>query len=139
MCPPGDEVYCECIEALDCDGDCITLDENLRYFRDALARTEGATVLCESAQTGRCDALRYFEFNGDIERHELRFFSGDDGRLIAMRNWTDYPAYCEGRAMTRWLGGIPRCAEMSIEATICGTTDGPPVSPPQRLDGLLRR
>ena len=47
-----------------------------------------------------CGDYRYFDFEGDIHRYELRFF-GTDGRLGAMRNWTDYAAFCDGQALER--------------------------------------
>ena len=146
VCPPGDDVYCECIEALDCGGgDCIALDDNLEVFREALARKTGATVHCESAQTGTCDGasgpLSYFDFNGDIHRYELRFFAETDGvsRLVAMRNSTDYNEYCDGKAMTRWLGGIPKCDAMSQQERLCGEAKSPPASPVRRLEILGSR
>lgn len=146
VCPPDDDVYCECIEALDCGGEpCITLERNLEIFREALARKTGATVHCEAAQTGTCagdgTALTYFDFNGDIHRHELRFFADDGGerRLVAMRNSTDYNQYCDGKAMTRWLGGIPKCEAMTLGETICGDVDGPPAGPKRRIEILLDR
>lgn len=146
VCPPDDDVYCECIEALDCGGEpCITLERNLEIFREALGRKTGATVHCEAAQTGTCGgegaALSYFDFNGDIHRHELRFFADDGGepRLVAMRNSTDYNQYCDGKAMTRWLGGIPKCETMTLGETICGAVDGPPAGPKRRIEILRDR
>ena len=142
VCPPDDDVYCECIEALDCGGEpCITLERNLEIFREALARKTGATVHCEGAQTGTCGDLAYFDFNGDIRRHELRFFAdqGGERRLVAMRNSTDYNQYCDGKAMTRWLGGIPKCEALTLGETICGDVDGPPAGPQRRIEILLDR
>ena len=142
VCPPDDDVYCECIEALECGGEpCITLERNLEIFREALARKTGATVHCEAAQTGTCGDLTYFDFNGDIHRHELRFFAdqGGEPRLVAMRNSTDYNQYCDGKAMTRWLGGIPKCEAMTRGETICGDVDGPPAGPKRRVEILLDR
>jgi hypothetical protein len=116
---------CICLEPLVCTKaqPCSPLDENLRLFQRALDHpTEGRTVSCEWAETGTCGALRYFDFEGDTDRFELRFF-GAGGKLVAQHNWTDYNEYCSGRASSRWRGGIPRCYRMQRDKVICGTRD----------------
>ena len=101
----------------------MTFDENLRVFREALARGQGEgserrTVNCLTAETGRCGAFRYFLFVGDIYRHELRWFDAD-GAMVAWRNVTDYDAYCGG-SLARWKGRVPRCEEVERTELICG-------------------
>lgn len=138
VCPPGDsKTYCTCIEPLECGEDCITFERNVSGFREALARESGATVSCEQAQVGTCDSFEYFHFEGDIHRNEWRVF-GADGRLAAMRNSTDYPAFCGKRTMSRWIGGIPHCSKIAAQETICGRTE-PPASPQARMKSLAGR
>ena len=121
-CDPASK-RCVCHEPLDCGADgkgCLMLGANIETFRDALARgQDGRRVDCRRAEVGTCGDFRYFLFNGDIERRELRWFDGQ-GHLVAMRNRTDYPAYCDGRAMTRVLGRLPNCAPMARTELICG-------------------
>lgn len=111
---------CLCREPLETT---MTFDENLRVFREALARGQGEgserrTVNCLTAETGRCGAFRYFLFVGDIYRHELRWFDAD-GAMVAWRNVTDYDAYCGG-SLARWKGRVPRCEEVERTELICG-------------------
>ena len=74
VCRP-DGKFCLCLEPLHCDvpGECISFDENVRAFREALGGGDGGrTVRCERAELGHCGKLRYFYFKGDIDRDELR-------------------------------------------------------------------
>jgi len=104
----GEVSSCFCLKQLDCKSDdCFTLQSNLDGFRAALAR-DTETVLCELADTGKFCDLSYFRFEGDIYRFEVRYF-GADGRLLGQSNATDYPEYCEGRAMRQFTGRVPDC------------------------------
>lgn len=108
VCPPGSESECFCLKQLDCAaGGCITLQENLAAFRTALKR-DYERVSCELADTGKYCDLDYFRFEGDIYRLEVRYF-GHDGRLLGQSNATDYPEYCEGKAMHQFEGQVPDC------------------------------
>ncbi len=132
-----DEGTCVCLEPLDCDGAeaCPRKDENIALFERALAgKNPGRTVSCEVAETGHCGELSYFDFRGDIYRHELRWFD-TAGRLVAQRNWTDYPAYCDRRANARWLGTIPQCSNVARDRVLCGKPVRAPAAP---VDDLLR-
>lgn len=96
---------CVCLEPLPCGKDdkdgkdgCLTLERNLEVFRSGLAGKEKSRkVDCRHAEVGSCGAFRYFAFNGDIERNDLRWFDASGG-LVAARSATDYPAYCGGKA-----------------------------------------
>jgi hypothetical protein len=114
----GTDGGCVCLVDLGCDGpSCMTLDENLDIFRDALGAKGNVRVTCELADTGRlCDGS-YFRFEGDIYRFEDRYF-GPDGRLIGQRNATDYPEYCHRRAMFQYAGTIPDCATPPTDVQI---------------------
>ncbi|HJL14968.1 MAG TPA: hypothetical protein RMH99_04890 [Sandaracinaceae bacterium LLY-WYZ-13_1] len=48
----------------------------------------------------------------------MRWFDAD-GRIVGVRNVTDYDAYCGG-STARFAGRIPRCDEMRIDEQICG-------------------
>lgn len=110
---------CICLTELHCNGECITLDHNLAVFREALARTEGRTVTCELADTGKLCDTSFFRFEGDIYRLEYRYFDAS-GRLVGQRNATDYPEYCGGRAMAQFAGSIPDCSDPPRDVrTIC--------------------
>lgn len=138
VCGGEDLGTCVCLEPLPCAaaGDCATFDENVRAFRDALAHpAEGRAVHCRRAETGRCGDLRYFDFDGDIERHEIRWFDAS-GRLVAQRNWTDYPAYCGGKSRVMFQGRVPKCASAARDELICGEAAA---SVPTPVDDLLRR
>jgi hypothetical protein len=134
--PGGDALACNayrcvCLAELHCDGECITLAHNLDGFTRALAGTEGRTVRCELADTGRlCDAS-YFQFDGDIYRFEDRYFDAT-GHLIGQRNATDFGEYCDGRANIRVMGAVPACREPARDVkVICGDRHRrPPLSDP---------
>jgi hypothetical protein len=122
LCGGGAQGRCVCLESLECDRahGCLSFDENIAAFERALAgKNPGRTVFCEVAEVGRCGDFSYFDFRGDIHRHEMRWFNRS-GRLIAQRNWTDYPAYCDGRSNARWLGTIPYCSPISRDRILCG-------------------
>ncbi len=110
-----------CFAPLTCTatGDCVKYDANLAGFKEALARKQGRIVTCESASVSSCGEFRGFDFNGDIHRHELRWFA-EDGTLVAQRNVTDYPEYCDGKARVRVLGRLPECGEAQLSETLCG-------------------
>jgi hypothetical protein len=114
----GPDGGCICLVDLGCEGtSCMTLDENLDVFKDALAAKGDVQVTCELADTGTlCDGS-YFRFEGDIYRLEVRYF-GADGHLIGQRNATDYTAYCHGRAMYQFAGTIPDCAAPATDVQI---------------------
>jgi Leucine-rich repeat (LRR) protein len=118
---------CLCHEATACDPvieRCSTFAENIAEFKKALARTSGRTVTCNRAEVGRCGSLRYFYFNGDIYRDEMRWFD-DKGQRVGMRSSTDYAKYCEGRVRTRWAGAIPKCTALVRDELICGSAPEP--------------
>ncbi len=111
---------CICLTELRCEGDCITLENNLEVFRQALARgPDDRMVTCELADTGKQCDTSYFRFEGDIYRLEYRYFDST-GRLVGQRNATDYPEYCNGRAIAEFAGAIPDCREPARDVkTIC--------------------
>jgi hypothetical protein len=124
---------CFCAEPLGCGKDepCITYDENVAAFRTALkgvgSGKERRTVSCNHAEVGACGAYRYFFFDGDIHRTELRFFD-EKGKFIGEIARTDYGEYCNGAASQRVRGAIPRCTLVRTEL-ICGK--------PRELGGLI--
>lgn len=132
----ADTGRCVCRLPLPCTerGDCITLDDNLAGFRSALEGDGDRTVHCEWAETGRCGDFRYFYFQGGIHRYEMRWFD-EDGRLVAQRNWTDYPEYCNHTALTRWQGRVPKCETLERTELICGEGDRPLRTPLEDLRG----
>lgn len=107
---------CTCIAQLDCNGECITLAENLATFRKALAR-DHRPVYCELADTGRFCDLSYFRFEGDIHRIETRYFDAA-GKLVAQTNSTDYPEYCGGKSLRRIRGRVVDCPAKPREVDV---------------------
>ena len=105
---------CVCLADLECDGSCITLEENLAVFADA--RKTG-TVDCEIADTGKLCDFSFFRFEGDVYRWEQRYFA-PSGRLAGIRNVTDYPAWCGGRARAQFTGIVPDCGQAPREVKV---------------------
>ena len=125
---------CVCMKPLDCsDGSCISYSENIAAFRAALkAPGPGRTVSCRRAETGRCGEFRYFDFEGDLHRRELRWFN-ETGAMVAQRNVADYDAYCEGQAQTLFVGSVPRCEVLNDRERICGQGERPALTALQDL------
>jgi len=94
-------------------------------------------VHCERAEVGRCGDHRYFYFQGDIHRYEMRWFDAS-GTLVAQRNRTDYAQYCNHTASSRWMGRVPRCEALEREELICGEAAGPLLTPVEDLRDLTR-
>lgn len=131
VCGAEDGSGCICLEPLPCEaeGNCITFDDNVEAFRSAVADgQDGRTVQCDRAETGRCGPFRYFDFQGDVERHEMRWFD-ENTVLVGQRNETDYQAYCDGATRARFQGRIPKCDAMSSPELICGAAASPPLPP----------
>lgn len=131
---------CVCRRPLPCaaEGDCITLEENLRVFREAISPANERRVRCERAEVGRCGDFRYFYFQGDTHRYEMRYFDAR-GVLVAQRNATDYPEYCNHSTDVRWMGRVPRCDRLEREELICGEADRPLRVPVEDLRAYGRR
>lgn len=112
---------CVCLKPLDCSGgDCVSYDENIATFRAALkAPGRKRSVSCRHAEAGRCGKFRYFNFEGDSHRRELRWFD-ETGAMVAQRNVADYDAYCENQTSTLFVGSVPRCDEVANRDAICG-------------------
>jgi hypothetical protein len=141
-CGPGGR-RCICLQPLPCGTGgsapaCASFEENIAAFRSALKKgQDGRTVVCRRAEIGRCGSFRYFHFAGDIERTETRWFDSG-GRLLAQRNRSDYPAYCDAKADLRFLGPIPRCDSMERTELLCGTVNGPaPVAPAALFSNIV--
>ncbi len=125
LCSNNSDLDCVCLEPLPCTdtGNCISLKENVNAFRTALnTKQEDRTIQCDRGEVGRCDDFQYFLFNGDMHRRELRWFN-HSGELVAQRNSTDYKAYCEGKARTRFMGKIPKCTSSVQKELICGKAE----------------
>jgi len=117
---------------------------------DLSSRASGAngdrTVHCQRAEVGHCGKLRYFYFKGDTDRDEMRWFD-ETGALLARRNATDYPAYCEGWSESHWEGKVPKCTALGSRRALVRRSAAPLTSaiedmrtqtgPPNR--GVLRR
>src|SRR5262249_42539894 len=113
---------CACAAPLGCGGGgkpCITLEQNLTAFRQALAGKDGRTVTCNHAETGTCGAYRYLYLDGDPQRTELRF-SDKTGVFVGEVAVTDYDEYCGGRAGKRGRGTTPACASFARSELVCG-------------------
>lgn len=123
LCSKGNDKDCVCIEDLKCNepnSNCIKFKNNIDIFRSAVADgQDGRTVSCERAEIGVCGNLQYFRFDGDNYLRELRWFDMKDN-LVAQRNSTDYFAYCNGKARTRFMGKIPKCSGVMRQELICG-------------------
>jgi len=137
LCHKNNPSKCVCYEAkpLTCEADnsCVSLDENVRVFQQALdASGDGVLVSCNGAVVGRCDDFSYFDFDGDIDRREVRWFDRE-GSLVGMRNATDHFAYCKGKALIKYSGKIPKCAKSIPEKTLCGDPYNHGLSPVQSL------
>lgn len=138
VCGDADNVAnCVCLEPLTCGKDgCPTWQQTVETFRASLAAKEkGRKVECRRAEVGTCGSFRYFDFEGDIERHELTLFDGS-GRQIAQRNSTDYPEYCGGVVRTRFQGQVARCGPMKRDELICGAGEYPLPTP---IEDVLKR
>lgn len=138
VCPGAGDANCICRQSLPCEAtkNCMVFDGNVQVFRKTLKKPgKGRTLTCDRAEIGKCGAYRYFNFDGDIGRHERRWFD-DTGRLVAQRNSSDHDAYCKGRARKMLYGRIPRCETMVSDELICGKAEGPL---PTIMDELLQR
>lgn len=112
------------------------MEENVDLFRRALAtKQNGRSVECRRGETGRCGAFRYFNFDGDVERHEIRWFDST-GKLVGQRNSTDYAEYCGGKARIRYQGRVPKCDSMEREEVICGSAEYPL---PRPIEDVLKK
>jgi hypothetical protein len=130
---------CVCLRELVCTGACDTLDENVRAFTDALASPD-RDVACELADTGKLCDFSYFRFEGDVDRWEQRYF-GPNGRLAGIRNATEEPAYCGGRARAMFTGLVPDCGQAARDVTIiCSDKrhEAPVMNPTAQLELFLR-
>jgi hypothetical protein len=127
-----------CLEPLACETkkNCVTLEENLKIFRAALEPGQERSVSCERAEVGRCGSFRYFLFQGDIHRYEIRWFDAA-GALVAQRNLTDHTAYCGGKTTGSWQGRIPACDVTIREELVCGSAKTPVVPPLEDVRRLL--
>ncbi len=137
LCGGADESSCVCMEPLPCreSGDCVSFDANIEAFRNAVKGGQGdRTVDCSRGETGRCEKFRYFYFEGDNHRFEMRWFDAS-GHLVAQRNWTDYREFCGGRTRARVMGRIPRCDTLEREEIICGEADTKLLNP---IEDVLR-
>jgi hypothetical protein len=126
VCGAAAGTNCVCVEPLPCEsqGNCVSFQENVEAFRRALTdKTQGRSVECRRAEIGTCGGFRYFYFEGDVARRELRWFDGA-GRLVAQRNSTDDEAYCGGKSRTRFQGKVPRCQALERSEIICGRAGG---------------
>lgn len=119
MCS-ADGTQCICLEELICENDqaCPSLEENLRIFNQALDSSD-TPVDCRHASVGTCGAFTYFQFNGDIHKREMRWFD-KNGKLLGVRNATDYAAYCGNKTRIVYRGKIPKCEKSVQEKHICG-------------------
>jgi hypothetical protein len=138
VCGEAGGKNCVCVEPLPCQrqGNCLGFQDNVDAFRQALAaREKGRAVDCRRAEIGTCGEFRYFDFEGDIARRELRWFDGA-GRLVAQRNATDHDEYCGGKSRTRFQGRIPRCETLERTALICGTAEADLALP---IEDVLKR
>jgi hypothetical protein len=138
VCGESGGKNCVCVEPLPCQsqGNCLGFQDNVDAFRQALAaREKGRSVECRRAEIGTCGEFRYFDFEGDIARRELRWFDGA-GRLVAQRNSTDYEEYCGGKSRTRFQGRVPRCESLKRTELICGTAEG---DLPLPIEDVLKR
>jgi hypothetical protein len=134
LCSTADGGKCICLAPLDCGGQpCITYDQNVAAFRAALDKPEpGVTLTCERGQVGRCGSFRYFDFEGDLYRKELRWFD-ETGVVVGQRNVTDYQAYCNKQTRVRYQGRLPRCEKTSDIEGICGENTRPGMTPLEDL------
>jgi hypothetical protein len=138
LCGEEGSKNCVCLEPLPCESqsNCIGFQENVDAFRKTLAaKTPGRSVDCRRAEIGTCGSFRYFDFEGDIARREMRWFD-ENGRLVAQRNSTDYEEYCGGTSRTRFQGKVPRCEKMARTELICGVAEG---DLPLPIEDVLKR
>jgi hypothetical protein len=138
VCGEAGGKNCVCLESLPCQsqGNCPTLQANVDAFRQAVTtKTKGRSVDCRRAEIGECGGFRYFDFEGDVARREMRWFDGS-GRLVAQRNSTDYEEYCGGKSRTRFQGKVPRCEPLKRTELLCGTAEG---DLPLPIEDVLKR
>ena len=140
VCSTEGNGECLCLTSLDCgEGGCITYESNVKALREVLEKPpEGVRVFCDRAEVGRCYAFRYFDFEGDVERQELRWFD-ETGALVGQRNVTDYEAYCGKQTRVRYQGKVPRCEQLSGSEHICGEQKRPGMTPLQDLRRFTAR
>jgi hypothetical protein len=140
VCSAEGNGECVCLASLDCgEGGCITYEANVTAFRQVLEKApQGVKVYCDRAEVGRCDAFRYFDFEGDLERRELRWFD-ETGALVGQRNVTDYEAYCGHQTRVRYQGRVPRCEKLSGSEHICGEHRRPARTPLEDLRRFTAR
>ncbi len=134
LCTRGNSENCICLEQLPClaTDTCASFQDNIKEFEQALARTTEPTVDCQHGSTGACGNFQYFQFSGDNNRREMRWYDSA-GEQVGQRNATDYPAYCHGAAKTLYQGKIPKCAASQQTRHICGDNWSHGLSPLQSL------
>jgi hypothetical protein len=105
---------CVCLADLACDGGCMTAETNLAVF--AAAHRTG-TVACGRAERGKLCDFSFFRFEGDLYRSEQRYFASS-GRLVGIREVTEVPHWCGGRARARFTGLVPDCGQAPRDVTV---------------------
>ena len=135
VCGSEADSQCLCLMPLDCEaGGCMGFSENVAAFRAALSHpAPGSKVQCDKAAIGDCGTFKYFDFQGDLYRREVRWFDGS-GALVGQRDVTDYPAYCGKQTRARFIGRIPKCANAASRELLCGE----PPTAMSPLDDLRR-
>jgi hypothetical protein len=121
VCGSEADSQCLCLMPLDCaSGGCIQLSENVAAFKTALTHpAPGAKVQCDKAAIGDCGAFRYFDFQGDLYRREVRWFDAS-GALVGQRDVTDYAAHCGKQTRVRFIGRVPKCEAAMARELLCG-------------------
>ncbi len=135
----ADSRDCVCLEPAPCadDGSCPQLASTLAALREALARKGDGAVSCGHAELGRCGEYSYLDFNGDNQRHEVRWFDAT-GRQTGIREWTDYTAWCGGKARARFVGHVPRCDTPVRDELLCGDATASTANPLEDLRNRIR-
>jgi hypothetical protein len=130
VCGSEANSQCLCLMPLECaSAGCIQLSENVAAFRSALTQpAPGTKVQCDRAGVGDCGAFRYFDFQEDLYRREVRWFDAS-GALVGQRDVTDYAAYCGKQTRVRYVGRIPKCGAATARELLCG-------EPPRTLSPL---
>ena len=129
---------CVCLEPATCaSGNCPELPSTLAALREALARKGDGALTCGHAELGRCGTFSYLDFNGDNQRHEVRWFDAT-GRQSGIREWTDYAAWCDGKARTRFVGDVPRCDAPVRAELLCGESTPVMANPLEDLRNRFR-
>jgi hypothetical protein len=109
---------CLCFEPLACGKTCRTYDEELQRIQRA-QQNKKRRFVCKTAEKGACGTWRYIYCDLGKAGSRLTIYD-EGGRLRSLKEVTDTPDYCGGKAFTRYAGSVPACAPLNRSKLLSG-------------------